>query len=106
MVYNQIIQYIWCDRIMSAVCEIGEISFIELSSPNLKTVKLNTLRGIFCYITRDMCIHPDRAAMLICRTRQNVINQARKYAQYIQMKDKYILVYYNKIMNILNRYNK
>lgn len=106
MLYNQINQYIWCDRIMSAVCEIGEVSFIELSSPDSKAVKLSTLRGIFCYITRDMCIHPDRAARLICRTRQNVINQARKYAQYIQMKDKYTLGYYNKIMNILNRYNQ
>lgn len=98
-------QYILSNHIMSAVCEAGEVSFMELSSPGSKTVKLNTLRGIFCYITRDMCIHPDRAARLICRTRQNVVNQARKYSEYIQVKDKYTMELYNKVMNILNKKN-
>ncbi len=104
MMYNQVNQYVWSDRILSAVCEVGEVSFLELSAPNLRTVKLNALRGIFCYITRDMCIHPERAALLINRTRQNVINQARKYAQYIQAKDRYTMRIYNKVMDILNKY--
>ena len=100
MVYSQIQQYELSDRIMRAVCEVGQVTFMELCSM-VKTVKMNTLRGLYCLISRDYCIHPDRSARLICRTRQNVINQARKYAQYIQARDKYTLSIYNRIINLL-----
>lgn len=105
MVYNQFEQYYLSDQIMRAVCEVGEITFMQLCSA-VKTVKLNTLRGLYCLISRNYCIHPDRSARLLCRTRQNVINQARKYLQYIQVKDKYVVSIYNQIINILNKNNK
>ena len=100
MVYNQIQQYEILDKIMKAVCKGGDVTFMQLCSTN-KSVKLNTLRGLYCLISRDYCIHPDRAARLLCRTRANVINQARKYLQYIQTKDKYTITIYNQIINIL-----
>lgn len=100
MVRNQIEQYELSDRILSAVCKVGQVTFMELCS-TVKSVKLNTLRGLYSLISRDYCIHPDRAARLICRTRQNIINQARKYMEYVQAKDKYTLCMYNQIMGLL-----
>ena len=105
MVYNQIQQYEILDKIMKAVCKGGDVTFMQLCSTN-KSVKLNTLRGLYCLISRDYCIHPDRAARLLCRTRANIINQARKYLQYIQPKDKYTVTIYNQIINILNNARK
>ena len=70
MIYNQYQQYELSDRIMQAVCEVGKVTFMELCSA-VKTVKLNTLRGLYCLISRDYCIHPDRSARLLCRTRAN-----------------------------------
>ncbi|RHN83855.1 hypothetical protein DW657_17070 [Prevotella sp. AM23-5] len=100
MIYNQYQQYELSDRIMQAVCEVGKVTFMELCSA-VKTVKLNTLRGLYCLISRDYCIHPDRSARLLCRTRANIINQARKYMQYVQSKDKYTLSIYNQIVELL-----
>lgn len=105
MVYNQIQQYEILDQIMKAVCKGGDVTFMQLCSTS-KSVKLNTLRGLYCLISRDYCIHPDRAARLLCRTRANIINQSRKYLQYIQAKDKYTITIYNQIINILNNARK
>ena len=95
MTFSQTEQYMWADRIMNAVCTIGGITFIQLVS-EVKTAKTNELRGIYCLITRDYNIHPERAARLISRTRQNVINQTRRYWQYLQAKDKVIVNLYNR----------
>ena len=46
MIYNQYQQYEISDRIMQAVCEVGKVTFMELCS-TVKTVKLNTLRGLY-----------------------------------------------------------
>ena len=104
MTFTQTEQYFWAERIMQAVCDVGQVTFLELVSEK-KNVRANTLRGLYCLFTRDYCIHPDRAARLIARTRANVINQARKYAQYLQVKDKMIVELYNKIKNILKTYD-
>lgn len=104
MTLSQTEQYMWADRIMNAVCTIGGITFIQLVS-EVKTAKTNELRGIYCLITRDYNIHPERAARLISRTRQNVINQTRRYWQYLQAKDKVIVNLYNKIKEYLKQYD-
>lgn len=104
MTYTQTEQYMWADRIMQAVCIVGGITFIQLISES-KTTKANELRGLYCLITRDYNIHPERAARLISRTRQNVINQARRYWQYLQAKDKVITGLYYKIKDFLKQYD-
>ena len=104
MTHTQTEQYMWADRIMQAVCIVGGITFIQLISES-KTTKANELRGLYCLITRDYNIHPERAARLISRTRQNVINQARRYMQYLQAKDKVITPLYHQIKNILKCYD-
>lgn len=105
MIYSQYEQYELSDRIMRAVCEVGGVTFLQLCS-TAKTVKLNALRGLYCLISRDYCIHPDRSARLICRTRANVINQAKKYLEYLQAKDKYVLSLYNQIVQLLKTNKK
>ena len=104
MTFSQTEQYMWADRIMNAVCTIGGITFIQLVS-EVKTAKTNELRGIYCLITRDYNIHPERAARLISRTRQNVINQTRRYWQYLQAKDKVIANLYNRTKEYLKQYD-
>lgn len=104
MTFSQTEQYMWADRIMNAVCTVGGITFIQLVS-EVKTAKTNELRGIYCLITRDYNIHPERAARLISRTRQNVINQTRRYWQYLQAKDKVIVNLYNRIKEYLKQYD-
>lgn len=104
MVYSQTEQYLWADRILKAVCEVGEITFLQLVS-EAKTVKTNELRGLYCVLTRDYNIHPERAARLISRTRQNVINQTRRYWQYLQAKDKVLINLYHRIKELLKQYD-
>lgn len=104
MTFSQTEQYMWADRIMNAVCTVGGITFIQLVS-EVKTAKTNELRGIYCLITRDYNIHPERAARLISRTRQNVINQTRRYWQYLQAKDKVIVDLYNRTKEYLKQYD-
>ena len=101
MTHSQTEQYLWTDRIMQAVCSVGGITFLDLISET-KTTKTNELRGLYCLLTREYCIHPERAARLIARSRQNVINQARRYMQYIQAKDKVLTNLYNRIKNQIN----
>lgn len=101
MIHSQTEQYLWADRIMQAVCSVGGITFLGLISET-KTTKTNELRGLYCLLTREYCIHPERAARLIARSRQNVINQARRYMQYIQAKDKVLTNLYNRIKNQIN----
>ncbi len=101
MTHSQTEQYLWADRIMQAVCSVGGITFLDLISET-KTTKTNELRGLYCLLTREYCIHPERAARLIARSRQNVINQARRYMQYIQVKDKVLTNLYNRIKNQIN----
>lgn len=101
MTHSQTEQYLWADRIMQAVCSVGGITFLDLISET-KTTKTNELRGLYCLLTREYCIHPERAARLIVRSRQNVINQARRYMQYIQAKDKVLTNLYNRIKNQIN----
>lgn len=101
MTHSQTEQYLWADRIMQAVCSVGGITFLDLISET-KATKTNELRGLYCLLTREYCIHPERAARLIARSRQNVINQARRYMQYIQVKDKVLTNLYNRIKNQIN----
>lgn len=100
MVYDIPKQYELSDIIMRTICDIGKVTFLQLTSMK-KTEHLNILRGLYCLICRDYCIHPRLAARLICRSRQNVINQTRKYRGYLQIGDIRTITIYNQIINKL-----
>lgn len=100
MVYNQLKQYVLSDAILQAVCDVGKVTFFTLCS-TAKSNKLNILRGVYCLVTRSYCIHPSRAARMICRSRQNVINQARKYHDYVRTKDKTVMSVYEQVLSRL-----
>lgn len=104
MVLTQTEQYMWADRILRAVCLVGEIPFTELVSER-RSDKTDKLRGLYCLLTRDLGVHPDRAARLISRTRQNIINQAKRYAQHVQVHDREITMLYSKIKENLKQYD-
>ena len=106
MIKNQFEQYECADFLLKAICKANCISFCELTSTK-KTNELNALRGIFCFLSREYGVHPDRAARMLQRTRQNVINQAKKYLHYIQIRDPYtisllkkIITQYNSLTNV------
>lgn len=100
MIKNQFEQYECADFLLKAICEANCISFGELISTK-KTNKLNALRGIFCFLSREYGVHPDRAARMLQRSRQNIINQAKKYLYYIQARDPYTL---NLLRKTINQY--
>ena len=96
MQYTTLKQYEIANDIMTTICMVGHISFIELCYRK-KTAKLNILRGLYCYCTRERGVAPRIGARLMGRTRCNVINQSCKYWHYLQVKDKYITNLYNTI---------
>ena len=102
MYYNAFQQYAIANNVLSTICKVGNISFFEFCSYR-KTEHLNILRGLYCYISRERGVAPSRAARLICRTRCNILNQARKYWHYIQVKDPIVTELYNTINNILKQ---
>ncbi len=102
MVRTQTEQYIWADKILRAVCLVGGIPFSELVSER-RSDKMDKLRGLYCLLTRDFGVHPDRAARLISRTRQNIINQAKRYAQHVQIHDREISMLYSEIKENLKQ---
>mgnify|MGYP004554480269 CR=1 FL=1 len=101
MIKNQFEQYECADFLLKAICKANCISFCELTSTK-KTNELNALRGIFCFLSREYGVHPDRAARMLQRTRQNVINQAKKYLHYIQIRDPYTISLLKKIITQYN----
>lgn len=102
MYHNPLKQYEIADNILSTICEIGGVSFMEFCSYK-KTEHLNILRGLYCYIAREKGVASYRAARLICRSRCNIINQARKYWHYMQVKDPNITKMYNIINSKLKQ---
>ncbi len=104
MTHSQTEQYMWADRILRAVCIVGGVTFVEIISEK-RSEKTDKLRGLYCLLTRNYGVHPDRAARLIARTRQNVINQAKRYMQHLQIKDREISLLYLKTEEILKQYN-
>lgn len=100
MIYSVYKQYELSDAIMRIICDVGNVTFYQLVSRK-KTEHLNTLRGLFCLICRDNCVHPKLAAKLISRSRQNIINQTRKYKGYLQTGDPNTSKLYIDIINRL-----
>lgn len=98
-------QYLLMDKIVRAACEVGELSYPSFIARK-KSLKTNTLRGVTCLISRYMLIHPNVSALLLCRTRQNVINCARRYHHYIQAKDAITLKYFEDITHKIQIYDE
>lgn len=89
--------------IEQAVCEVGGISPEQLCSRK-KTVLLNSLRGIFCFMARRDGIHPTLAGERLGRSRGNVINQANRYGGYLDSRDKYVTMLYTAINDKIQQY--
>ena len=95
-------QYANMDKIIRAACEVGGLSYVSFIGRG-KSLQKNVLRGVVCVISRDTLIHPTVAALMMCRTRANVINVARKYHHYLQAKDKITCEYYQKVKDKIEK---
>ena len=88
------------ERIIDAVCAVGDITWVELLTAP-KSLKLNVLRGLCCYFAWDMGVHARIMGKMIRRSRSNIINMGKKYRHYLASKDKITIEYYNRIKEYL-----
>lgn len=80
-------QYMRADKLIEIVCKEGGVSYSTLVSKE-KNTKLNVLRGLVYYFSRELKIHPNITANLIGRQRCNVITMCQRYRHYIRIGDK------------------
>lgn len=83
--------------IEESICGISNVS-MELLCSKKKSVLLNSLRGIYYLLAIDNGIHPTVVGERLCRSRCNVINQAKRYKGYLDIKDKFITELYTLIL--------
>lgn len=96
-------QYVKINYIVQAACEVGGITYAEFIRKD-KSLHKNVLRGVTCVMSRYCCVHPRITALIICRSRQNVINIARSYHKYLQARDELTTEIYKKINDRVNEY--
>lgn len=94
------VMYERADNIINAVCKAGNLSWVELMTAP-KSLKINILRGLACYLAWEMNIHARIMAKFIGRSRSNIINMGQKYRGFVQSKDKSTMSYYNEIKKYL-----
>ena len=75
------------ERLIRSALEVGNTTYPQLLYRK-KSLKTNILRGVVCLIAyRILLIHPTIAGQMLGRTRQNIINVARKYNDYLRAGD-------------------
>lgn len=94
------LMYERADKIVNAICIVGNISWVELMTAP-KSLKLNILRGLACYFAWEMNVHARIMAKFIGKSRSNIINMGQKYRGFIQAKDKSTMSYYTEIKKYL-----
>ena len=94
------VMYERADRIIDAICKVGNISWVELMTAP-KSLKLNILRGLACYLAWEMSVHARIMAKFIGKSRANIYNMGQKYRGFVQSKDKSTMSYYTEIKKYL-----
>jgi chromosomal replication initiation ATPase DnaA len=85
-------------KLAEKICNYFNISLNELHEKRTCS-KINIARGLMCMMSVERCYHPIEVGQYIGCSRSNVINQARKYGDYLKVKDKMITKIYNEINN-------
>lgn len=101
---SQSSQYLRADKLIEIVCKVGDVSYATLISKE-KNTKLNVLRGLIYYYSRELKIHPSVIARMVLRTRCNVITMCSRYRHYIKIGDKSTAEYSNTIAEDLKNEN-
>jgi hypothetical protein len=87
-------------KIVEAVCAASNIPWYVLCCPQKKSVPSNIALGVCCVLSWDVSIHPCIMAQAIHRTRQNIINQTRKYRGYLSSGDVLVSSLYKEARDI------
>lgn len=84
---SKVQEYENMERLIRCALLVGNIDYPQLLNRK-KSLKTNVLRGVVCLIAyRILLIHPTTASQMLGRTRQNIINMARKYKEYFEVGD-------------------
>lgn len=94
-------EYKRANIIIDAVCRAGNVSYEDLVC-HPKNMLFNILRGLCCVFAKEYDVHPSRMHDLLRRTRCNIINQGRKYKEYIDSQDPYTMRYYIEAKSIID----
>jgi len=87
-------------QIAAAVCKVFNIRLRQLiEETRVSNVKM--ARGIYCLVCDIEEVHPLFSSIIIKRTRQNVVNISRHYNGYFQSKDKEVVSYTERVMQLL-----
>lgn len=81
--YNEAEQYRKADIIIDNVCKVAGISWLELIGRN-RNMKKNAVIGIIAFLCNEYQVHPSKIGHLLNRSRGNMINQAKRYRNYVR----------------------
>lgn len=101
MQYTTWKQHYLASRIVEAVSRASNVPWPVLLCHQRKSVLTSTALGVCCVLSWDEGLHPRIMAQAIQRTRANVINQTRKYRNYIKAGDKQTIEMYEKAKRLL-----
>lgn len=86
MEYDANEQFRRADIIIDVVCDIGGCTYCNFLHGK-RSLHLNLIRGLAFYLSWEYGVHARRMAICTGRTRGNVINQSKRYRNYIQVGD-------------------
>ena len=102
MEYSQDEQYRRAEIIIDAVCAVGKCTYVDFMYKK-KSLHMNILRGVACYLSWEYGVHARRMAIMTNRTRGNIINQSKRYRGYITNDDLASIEIYNKAKELLEQ---
>lgn len=100
MEYSQDEQYRRAEIIIDAVCKVGECTYAEFMFKK-KSLHMNILRGVAFYLSWEYGVHARRMAIMTSRTRGNIINQSKRYRDYIRNGDPISVQIYEKAKKVV-----
>lgn len=102
MEYSQDEQYRRAEIIIDAVCTVGKCTYVDFMYKK-KSLHMNILRGVACYLSWEYGVHARRMAIMTNRTRGNIINQSKRYRDYITNNDPVTIEIYNKAKEFIGQ---
>lgn len=96
MEYTEDEQYRRASIIVDAACKVGKVSYPDFLFQK-RSLHMNTLRGVAFYLSWEYGVHARYMAVIAHRTRGNVINQSKRYRNYLRSNDFVSVTLYNNV---------
>ena len=97
-------QTVQLDMILATVEEVTGVSEREMSD-RIKSLRINTARGVYFLVARQYGFHPFDVAKRLNRSRASCIITTKQYRWYYQCGDKSVVELVDKIRDIINNSN-